>query len=85
MTEQTEPTMEQLQAIENELGTILAAYFADREIPPAVGVSVMTSLVGRGLNCFSAPEDMERSLAMVFKSIRFRAMGEGSAADGTAH
>ena len=84
MTEQNEPTLEQLQSIEIELGAMLADYFADRGIQPAVGVSVLTSLVGRGLNLFSAPEDMERSLAMVFKSIRFRAMGEGPA-DSPAH
>jgi hypothetical protein len=84
MTEQNEPTLEQLQAIENELGAMLADYFADREIPPAVGVSVLTSLVGRGLQAFSKPEDMERSLAMVFKSIRYRAMGEQTAG-GAAH
>ncbi len=84
MTDQqnSDTTLEQLQAIETELGAMLADYFADRKIPPAVGVSVLTSLVGRGLQAFSKPEDMERSLAMVFKSIRFRAMGEGP---GPAH
>ena len=84
MTEQNEPTLEQLQAIENEVAVMLAEFFADRDIHPAVGVSVLTSLVGRGLNLFSAPEDLERSLATVFKSIRFRAMGEQSA-DVSAH
>ncbi len=84
MTDQqnSDTTLEQLQAIETELGAMLADYFADRGIQPAVGVSVLTSLVGRGLQAFSKPEDMERSLAMVFKSIRFRAMGEGP---GPAH
>lgn len=82
--EQNEPTLEQLQALENEVTAMLAEFFADRGIHPAVGLSVLTSLVGRGLNLFSAPEDLERSLAMVFKSIRFRAMGEQTA-DVPAH
>ena len=85
MTEQnTEPTLDELQSIENEVAVLLAEFFADRGIHPAVGLSVLTSLVGRGLNLFSAPEDLERSLAMVFKSIRFRAMGEQTA-DVPAH
>ena len=80
----TDPTLEQLRAIENEVAVLLAEFFAERDIHTAVGLSVLTSLVGRGLNTFSAPEDMERSLATVFKSIRFRAMGEQTA-DVPAH
>ena len=37
MTEQNEPTLEQLQAIESELGAMLVDYFADRGISPTVG------------------------------------------------
>jgi len=86
MTEQnTGPSLDELQSIENEVAVMLAEYFATREIPTAVGVSILTSLVGRGLHAYSAPQDLERSLAAVFKSIRFRATGEDQTADGPAH
>ena len=82
MTEQNEPTLEQLQAIESELGAMLVDYFADRGIPPAVGVSVLTSLVGKGLHAYSAPEDRERSLELVFRSIRYLVEGGQTATIG---
>jgi len=82
MTEQNEPTLERLQAIESELGAMLADYFADRGIPPAVGVSVLTSLVGKGLHAYSAPEDRERSLELVFRSIRYLVEGGQTATIG---
>ena len=83
--ENTGPTLAQLEATENELGDLLAEFFATRGVPPAVGISVLVSLVGRGLHTFSSPEDVERCLAAIFKSIRYRATGDDQAADGPAH
>jgi len=61
---------------------VLVDYFSDRGIPPAVGVSVLTSLVGKGLHAYSAPEDRERSLELVFRSIRYLVEGGQTATIG---
>ena len=78
----TDPTYEKLASIESELGQILTAFFSDRGIVPAVGLSVMASLVGRGLHAYSDPADTERTLEMVFRSIRYLAEGGQAATQG---
>jgi len=83
MTEQiVEPTYEQLVAIESELGPILTAFFADRGVTPAVGLSILSSLLGKGLHAYSDPADTERTLETVFRSIRYLAEGGHAATIG---
>lgn len=74
-TPNPDPSIEELTLYDRAMRDLLATFFDETGIHESVAAILLANVLGEMIHAYSAPEDLEHSLASVFKIIRIRAEG----------
>lgn len=72
----TDPTLEELQALDKATRELLVSFFEGLDVHQGVVTMLVANAVGQLVHNNTTPDTLERSLAAVFKIIRIRAEGQ---------